>query len=126
MFYQVEEFASFCGIYLYDMNVVFHYKCFLFCFVFFHRQRIWGKFHQSLIDVENPDFDKHPEFRNAVSIDIELSAGEMLFIPKLWWHHVRTLEPSISVNFWFQHFGSEKLKLTRHCIYHIRFTHETR
>lgn len=80
----------------------------------FRRRREWGKFHQSLIDVENPDLNKHPEFRNATCIDIVLSAGEMLFIPKLWWHHVRTLEPSISVNFWFQHLASEKLKLTKH------------
>jgi dTDP-4-dehydrorhamnose 3,5-epimerase-like enzyme len=45
---------------------------------------------------------------------LELKEGEALFIPKLWWHHVITLEQSISVNFWFQHIESEKLKLTKH------------
>ena len=59
--------------------------------------------------------DKFPEFfENAKYIEVELKEGEMLFIPKLWWHHVRTLENSIALNFWFQHLGSEKLKLTKY------------
>lgn len=56
----------------------------------------------------------YPEFfEHAKYLEIELVRGEMLFIPKLWWHHVRTVENSIAVNFWFQHLGSEKLKLDR-------------
>jgi len=80
----------------------------------FRRKKHWGKFHQSVIDIDKPDLEKYPEFKNASYLEIELNAGEMLFIPKLWWHHVTTLEPSIAINFWFQHLGSEKLKLTKH------------
>ncbi|KYQ89443.1 transcription factor jumonji [Tieghemostelium lacteum] len=80
----------------------------------FKRKSEWGLFHQALVDVENPDYEKYPEFRKAVGIDVVLEQGEMLFIPKLWWHYVRTLEHSISLNFWFQHMGSEYLKLTKH------------
>ena len=59
--------------------------------------------------------DQIPEFfEHAQYIEVELQVGEMLFIPKLWWHHVRTLENSIAVNFWFQHLGSEQLKLTKY------------
>ena len=80
----------------------------------FRRKRIWGKFHQSVVDIDNPDLEKHPEFKDAKILEIELNPGEMLFIPKLWWHHVTTTEPAIAINFWFQHLGSEKLKLTKH------------
>eukprot|EP01114_Cavostelium_apophysatum_P016581 TRINITY_DN4753_c0_g1_i1.p1 TRINITY_DN4753_c0_g1~~TRINITY_DN4753_c0_g1_i1.p1 ORF type:complete len:369 (-),score=90.59 TRINITY_DN4753_c0_g1_i1:240-1346(-) len=82
----------------------------------FPRKKQWGRFHQSLVDVSNglPNEDQFPQFKNAKFIEIDLKGGEMLFIPKLWWHHVVTEEPSVSVNFWFQHLGSEKLKLTRH------------
>lgn len=59
--------------------------------------------------------DTFPEFfSQAKFLEIILKEGEMLFIPKLWWHHVRTVENSIAVNFWFQHLGSEKLKLNRY------------
>ncbi|EGG13888.1 transcription factor jumonji [Cavenderia fasciculata] len=73
----------------------------------------WGLFHHALVDCESPNLEKYPEFANAQVIDVILEAGEILFIPKLWWHHVRTLEHAISLNFWFQHIGSEKLKCTR-------------
>jgi len=83
----------------------------------FKRKQEWGHFHQALVDieaVEEEQKDIFPEyFLNAKFFEIELRAGEALFIPKLWWHHVRTLENSIAVNFWFQHIGSEKLKLTK-------------
>eukprot|EP01133_Synstelium_polycarpum_P001532 gene1532-1789_t len=77
------------------------------------RKREWGLFHHAQVDVERPDLESFPEFATATCLDVVLEQGEMLYIPKLWWHYVRTLEPSISLNFWFQHLGSERLKLTR-------------
>jgi hypothetical protein len=73
------------------------------------------------VDIEDlSQREKFPEFfENAKYIEVELKVGEMLFIPKLWWHHVRTLENSIAVNFWFQHLGSEKLKLTKYATMQI-------
>jgi hypothetical protein len=80
-----------------------------------HRKDIWGRFHQAIVDIGGlPNADDYPQYKDAKYIEIELKEGEILFIPKLWWHHVETIEPSISVNFWFQHLGSEKLKLSRH------------
>jgi len=81
----------------------------------FKRKSEWGLFHHAAVDdIENPNFDLFPEVKNAVGIDAVIEQGEMLFIPKLWWHHVRTLEPSISLNFWFQDLGSEFLKCYRY------------
>jgi ribosomal protein L16 Arg81 hydroxylase len=35
----------------------------------------------------------------ATRKEVVLSPGEGLFIPVGWWHHVRALEPSLSVSF---------------------------
>ena len=87
------------------------------------RKHEWGHCHQALVDIEDiSQREQFPEFfENAKYIEVELKVGEMLFIPKLWWHHVRTLENSIAVNFWFQHLGSEQLKLTKYVTYFSAF-----
>lgn len=81
----------------------------------FRRKNFWGRFHQAISDQSTglPNLKECPEFANAKPLEIILESGEALFIPKNWWHHVHTLEPSIAVNFWFQHIGSELLKLNR-------------
>jgi LPS sulfotransferase NodH len=53
----------------------------------------------SEIDVERPDFVRRPSFSHATVLDVTISPGEVLFIPVGWSHHVRALEPSISVSF---------------------------
>ncbi len=53
----------------------------------------------SPIDAENPDLDLFPEFAGVTRKEVELAPGEGLFIPVGWWHHVRALEPSISMSF---------------------------
>lgn len=55
----------------------------------------------SYVNIEEPDFDRFPEFRSAQPIELVLGAGDLLFLPAYWWHHVRSLEVSISVNFWW-------------------------
>jgi len=51
------------------------------------------------VDWSDPDFDQFPLFKRVKTIDITLSAGEMLFIPVGWWHHVRAIEPSLTISF---------------------------
>mmetsp|Transcript_104085 Transcript_104085/g.303881 ORF Transcript_104085/g.303881 Transcript_104085/m.303881 type:complete len:454 (+) Transcript_104085:83-1444(+) len=55
----------------------------------------------SQVDVEAPDLERFPEFANAQCLVAELAPGDALFIPQGWWHQVRALTPSFSVNFWF-------------------------
>ncbi|PRP88691.1 lysine-specific demethylase 8-like [Planoprotostelium fungivorum] len=52
------------------------------------------------VDVEDPDEEKFPKFRDAQYVECVLKEGEMLFIPKKWWHYVRSLSVSFSVSFW--------------------------
>jgi len=53
----------------------------------------------SEVDYENPDYDRHPLFRQVTPLELVLEPGEALFIPVGWWHHVRSLDVSISVSF---------------------------
>jgi lysine-specific demethylase 8 len=53
------------------------------------------------IDIEHPDFENYPKLRGVEALVAELEAGDAIYIPRNWWHHVRTLELSIAVNFWW-------------------------
>ncbi len=53
----------------------------------------------SEVNCENPDYERHPDFLNVNKIEITLGPGETLFLPVGWWHHVRSLDTSISVTF---------------------------
>jgi len=55
----------------------------------------------SPVDIENPDLSLHPLFKDAVYTETVLGPGDILFIPQGVWHYVRSLSPSMSVNFWF-------------------------
>ena len=51
------------------------------------------------VNVLDLDQNLHPEFNKALGIEFVINEGEVLFIPAYWWHHVTSLEPSISVSF---------------------------
>jgi ribosomal protein L16 Arg81 hydroxylase len=50
------------------------------------------------VDCENPDYQNFPLFQEATLFEFTLNAGDCLFIPVGWWHHVRALEVSISLS----------------------------
>lgn len=55
----------------------------------------------SQVDIENPDLEKFPMFKQAIYQECTLSPGQILFIPMKWWHYVRALDISFSVSFWW-------------------------
>jgi hypothetical protein len=57
--------------------------------------------HLSRVDIEAADRARFPRFRKAVSRECVLDPGDLLFVPAFWWHHVRSLDVAISVNFWW-------------------------
>jgi hypothetical protein len=58
----------------------------------------------SLVSLRQPDLGRFPKFRAALAAaqTAELRAGDAIYIPPLWWHHVESLESfNVLVNYWW-------------------------
>ncbi|XP_078263196.1 bifunctional peptidase and (3S)-lysyl hydroxylase JMJD7 [Rhinoraja longicauda] len=53
------------------------------------------------LDPLNPDLSRFPEYSLARPAHCTVRAGEMLYLPSLWFHHVRQSHGCIAVNFWY-------------------------
>jgi hypothetical protein len=53
----------------------------------------------SPIDIDHPDLERFPAFRDVTVLDTVVAPGDLLLLPIGWWHAVRSLEPSISLSF---------------------------
>jgi len=59
----------------------------------------------SLVDFHDPDPARFPRFATALDHAqvAELEAGDAVFIPSMWWHHVEALESfNVLVNYWWR------------------------
>lgn len=53
------------------------------------------------VDPLKPDLEKYPEYKNAHPLKLRLNAGDVLYLPSLWFHHLRQSHGCIAVNFWY-------------------------
>ncbi|XP_058057933.1 bifunctional peptidase and (3S)-lysyl hydroxylase Jmjd7 isoform X1 [Anopheles bellator] len=53
------------------------------------------------VDPLAPDLERFPSFANATTYEIRLNAGDILYLPSLWYHHVRQSHKCIAINFWY-------------------------
>ncbi|KAJ0009186.1 hypothetical protein NQD34_016601 [Periophthalmus magnuspinnatus] len=53
------------------------------------------------VDPLAPDLTRFPEFGSVSPLQVTVRAGEMLYLPSLWFHHVRQSHGAIAVNFWY-------------------------
>jgi hypothetical protein len=67
----------------------------------------------SMVSLDEPDLSRYPRYRQALAAaqTAELEPGDAVYIPYLWWHHVKSLERfNVLVNYWWDsanvHFGS--------------------
>jgi hypothetical protein len=60
-----------------------------------------GLLYHGQVNPEDPDLEKFPLFSTAKAFVCILEPGEMLLIPSRWWHQIRNLEPSITMNYNF-------------------------
>ena len=57
----------------------------------------------SMVDFDNIDYEKYPKIKTALSVALEanLSPGDAIYIPSLWWHHVEAKGGvNMLVNYW--------------------------
>lgn len=80
----------------------------------------------SLVDVRNPDLNRFPRFAEALAAAevAELSPGDAVYIPALWWHNVEALEDfNVLVNYWWRdvpdYFESPSMSLL-HCLLTVK------
>jgi hypothetical protein len=60
---------------------------------------IWGaRGFYAGVDCDDPRFREDPGLAEVLVKDVELAAGEALFIPAGWWHRVTALEVSINLS----------------------------
>lgn len=53
------------------------------------------------VDPLDPDLVRYPQFRMVKPLQVTVRAGEVLYLPSLWFHHVRQSHGAIAVNFWY-------------------------
>nr|XP_030714208.1 HSPB1-associated protein 1 isoform X3 [Globicephala melas] len=57
----------------------------------------------SKINVVNPDLKRFPQFWKARRHMVTLSPGQVLFVPRHWWHYVESIDPvTVSINSWIE------------------------
>jgi ribosomal protein L16 Arg81 hydroxylase len=59
------------------------------------------RWHHSQVHLEDYDEVRFPKFRRAKRYDLVMEPGEMLFIPRGWWHRFEALEPSMALSFFW-------------------------
>jgi hypothetical protein len=66
----------------------------------------------SLVDFDAPDLERFPRFPDAMAAAqmAELEPGDALYIPYMWWHHVRSLDTlNLLVNYWWSEASGAQL-----------------
>ncbi|XP_039350199.1 HSPB1-associated protein 1 isoform X2 [Mauremys reevesii] len=57
----------------------------------------------SKVNVVNPDLRHYPQFRKAQAHVVTLNPGQVLFVPRHWWHYVESVDPiTVSINSWIE------------------------
>jgi hypothetical protein len=58
----------------------------------------------TIADLQNPDFEKFPRLRRALSeaVIADLEPGDALYYPSMWWHEVHALDRfNVMINYWW-------------------------
>ncbi|XP_063070275.1 HSPB1-associated protein 1 homolog [Engraulis encrasicolus] len=57
----------------------------------------------SQVNVLQPDLGRFPAFSRARAHVVTLQPGQVLFVPRHWWHYVESLDPvTVSINSWIE------------------------
>jgi hypothetical protein len=68
--------------------------------VFLYTRQANPVLYGAAFDPEHPDFERFPLAREAAVVECIVEPGDMLYVPAGWYHQVRALTFSLSVNRW--------------------------
>ncbi len=86
----------------------------------------------SMVDPEAPDLERYPRFAEAweTARTAELEPGDAIYIPHMWWHHVKSLSSfNALVNYWWDDippFAGSPFECLIHGLLSIRHLPESR
>jgi hypothetical protein len=60
--------------------------------------------HVSEVNIDNVDEARFPLYKNATPLPCVLEPGDILYMPPVWWHQVKSLDMCININFWWDRF----------------------
>jgi hypothetical protein len=61
-----------------------------------------GQYHAHFeVDTFDPDFERHPKFKEAQIWEANVTAGDLIFIPEKWLHQVRNMDYTIAMSYNF-------------------------
>ncbi|KAL8624051.1 hypothetical protein ACOMHN_019474 [Nucella lapillus] len=53
------------------------------------------------VDPLSPDLTRYPQYSRCGALEVTVRAGQTLYLPSLWFHHVRQSHGCIAVNLWY-------------------------
>ncbi|XP_028846595.1 HSPB1-associated protein 1 homolog [Denticeps clupeoides] len=66
----------------------------------------------SQVNVLQPDLDMFPGFREARAHVVTLQPGQVLFVPRHWWHYVESVDPvTVSINSWMEQEADDETRV---------------
>lgn len=80
----------------------------------------------SMVNFAEPDFEKHPRFREAVEAAqvADLEPGDALFYPGMWWHQVEAFDAfNVMINYWWStspKFMGTPMNVLKHALLSLR------
>ncbi|PIK50453.1 putative HSPB1-associated protein 1 [Apostichopus japonicus] len=81
----------------------------------------------SEVNITEPDLAIHPRFQDSTPHVIVLEPGDVLYVPRHWWHYVECIDTSISVNCWVElendHLSRLHESVTRMLVYGLLHHH---
>ncbi|KAL3836744.1 hypothetical protein ACJMK2_022161 [Sinanodonta woodiana] len=54
----------------------------------------------SQVNIMDPDLKRHPKFKLTSPYVVTLEPGQVLYVPRHWWHFVECIDSAISINTW--------------------------
>ena len=70
----------------------------------------------SAVDWADPDLEEYPEFAQAYANEVVLQAGDVLYLPTFWFHHIISLSTNFQCNT-RSGFGTEYIQHIQQCGY---------